>query len=197
MPRSREARTRKGKDTRARILDCARRVIVEEGFDALSMRDLARRCAMQLGNLQYYFATRDALAVEVIVREAALDILSMQAVVGTNSAPAQVLSDVVVTLIARWRGEAGMVFATLTYLGLHKRVFIELRRRIYADFHGALDGVVTALDRSASREVVAVRVTLITALVDGAAQQLPAGATGEMVKAIARQALMIARGDLW
>ena len=123
--------------------------------------------------------------------------LSMQAVMGTNSAPAQVLSDVVVTVIARWRGEAGMVFATLTYLGLHKRVFIELRRRIYADFHGALDGVVTALDRSASREVVAVRVTLITALVDGAAQQLPAGATGEMVKAIARQALMIARGDLW
>ena len=106
VPRRREARTRtrkgkgKGKDTRARILDCAHRVIVEEGFDALSMRDLAKRCAMQLGILQYYFATRDALAVEVIVREAALDILSIQAVVGANSVPEQVLSDVVVTLIA-------------------------------------------------------------------------------------------------
>ena len=66
--------TAKGSSTRARILAEARRALIVEGLDGLVMREVAAACGIKLGNLQYYFPTREVLLTEVIRSEARLDV---------------------------------------------------------------------------------------------------------------------------
>lgn len=186
-------RTRKGTRSRDRILETARRIIVDEGFDALAMRDLAKRCDMQLGNLQYYFATRDALAAAVISAEAAADIAAVEAAAAAHEDPASALDAIVRSLLRRWRGEAGLIFATLGFLCLHKQVFVALRQEIYAAFYDALAAAIREVDPAATAAMVKLRVRLITAVLDGAAQQVTGG-SGAFVDAISATVFTIARG---
>ncbi|WP_417262557.1 TetR/AcrR family transcriptional regulator [Celeribacter sp.] len=51
--------------TVVKVLDEAVEVLATEGVSGLSFRALARRCDMRLSNLQYYFATQDALLTAV------------------------------------------------------------------------------------------------------------------------------------
>ncbi len=62
--------SRKGAATRARILDAARNMLVDCGYDGLVMRSVAAAAGMTLGNLQHYFATREALLAAVVRAEA-------------------------------------------------------------------------------------------------------------------------------
>jgi AcrR family transcriptional regulator len=165
-------RTPKGSNTRERILLLARQIIVEEGFDCLALRDLAKRCDMQLGNLQYYFATREELAKAVIEAEALDDVGMVNRARERHTDPHLVLADTIRALISRWQGESAMVFAALNYLCLHKPSFMVLRKRIYGNFYQTLEGVVSDLAPALPPAAVRARVTLVTALIDGAAGQL-------------------------
>jgi AcrR family transcriptional regulator len=61
--------SRIGKQTAQRIIDAARDLLVDEGCDQFSMRNIAARAAMRLSNVQYYFPTRDDL-VRALFRDA-------------------------------------------------------------------------------------------------------------------------------
>lgn len=56
----------KGHETREEILRAALKILVEEGFRAMSMRRVAATCGMKLGNLTYHFATREDLVRELL-----------------------------------------------------------------------------------------------------------------------------------
>ena len=43
------------------ILEAAKDVLVEEGFAALSLREVAKRADMTVGNVGYYFPSKDSL----------------------------------------------------------------------------------------------------------------------------------------
>ncbi|KAF0171519.1 MAG: betI1 [Alphaproteobacteria bacterium] len=60
--------THSGKDTAERILDAAISVIVEEGYGALSIRTVAQRASVGIGNLQHYFPTRSDLVRAALSR---------------------------------------------------------------------------------------------------------------------------------
>lgn len=51
----------KGHETREEILHAALRILIEEGYRAMSMRRIAAQCGMKLGNLTYHFPTREDL----------------------------------------------------------------------------------------------------------------------------------------
>ena len=53
--------SRKGQERSEAILDAAERLLVDEGHAALSLRGVAQRAGIRLGNLQYYFATREEI----------------------------------------------------------------------------------------------------------------------------------------
>ena len=53
--------TRKGAQTRARILECALGMFRERGYDATTMRAIADAAGVSLGNAYYYFASKDHL----------------------------------------------------------------------------------------------------------------------------------------
>jgi AcrR family transcriptional regulator len=48
----------KGRERRTAILDAATAVLVEDGYGQLSLRKIAARAGIRLGNLQYYYATK-------------------------------------------------------------------------------------------------------------------------------------------
>jgi AcrR family transcriptional regulator len=57
----REGGYAKGHDTREQILSGALRILLGEGYRALSMRRVAAECGLKLGNLTYHFPTREDL----------------------------------------------------------------------------------------------------------------------------------------
>jgi AcrR family transcriptional regulator len=61
----REGGYAKGHEARELILRSALGIMIEEGYRAMSMRRVAAACGMKLGNLTYYFPTREDLVREL------------------------------------------------------------------------------------------------------------------------------------
>lgn len=55
-------------DRKALVLDAAESLLLESGNSELTMRKIAQRAGMSLGNLQYHFSNRDAVLVAVLRR---------------------------------------------------------------------------------------------------------------------------------
>ena len=62
----REGGYARGRDGHEQILRAALSLLVEEGYRAMSMRRVAAACGMKLGNLTYYFPTREDLVRELL-----------------------------------------------------------------------------------------------------------------------------------
>ncbi len=61
-----QASSPKGKERLQDILHAARDIIVEEGYSKLSMRKVAARCGITVGNLSYYYATKTNLLHDLL-----------------------------------------------------------------------------------------------------------------------------------
>jgi len=186
--------TNKGANTRTRIMGLARRILIDEGYDALTLRDLARRGGMQLGNLQYYFPTRDLLLAAIITSEAERDVAAIDQAGDGTGEPVHGLLAIVSELVRRWRGDSGIVYGVLIFLTLHKPVFRVLRQDVYTSFHVSLARLVRQIDPQIDEAACDMRVTLMTALMDGAAVQAQIGEPRACIEAVAKTALGIARG---
>lgn len=62
----REGGYAKGHETRELILRAALGILIEEGYRAMSMRRVATASGMKLGNLTYYFPTREDMVRELL-----------------------------------------------------------------------------------------------------------------------------------
>ena len=60
-----ERREREKAEFRQIVLDAARQIVLEEGFDALSMRKIADAIEYAPGTIYLYFESRDAIAFEL------------------------------------------------------------------------------------------------------------------------------------
>ncbi len=186
------ARSPKGEAARERILDAARRLLIEEGYDALILRTLASRAGMKLGNLQYYFPTREALLEAVLRREADSDLQDLRGARSDRAAPREELVLVVRLLGRKWRGESGKILALLGFLALHVPAFRALYRDVYEQFYGELAALVERLRPGLPRREYRRRARIITALLDGASMQASRGDSAELMDDVAEQAVAIA-----
>lgn len=57
-------------DKRTRIVDTATRLVHENGFNRTSLADIAEMSGVPLGNLYYYFKTKDAIGEALIEKKA-------------------------------------------------------------------------------------------------------------------------------
>ena len=57
--------TEKGSERIRMILEEAKNTLVDEGFSGLSFRNVAKRAGITVGNVTYYFPTKDDLLVEL------------------------------------------------------------------------------------------------------------------------------------
>ncbi|MEM9621235.1 MAG: TetR/AcrR family transcriptional regulator [Pseudomonadota bacterium] len=186
------ALTSKGSATRERIVQAARKQLVDRGYEAFVMRDLADALHMKLGNLQYYFKTRETLILHLIEREAEADIEAIRQRQQDCTTPAATFRAIVEELVVRWRGQSGILFSTLTTLSLHNPVYRQLYRQIYATFYTALEQPVRQMNPELSAEEARLRVRLITALIDGSSMQIQVGSLQVFLDRLQTEAEQIA-----
>ncbi len=184
-------RQTRGEASRARILEEARSVLVEKGYDALVLRQLATSLDMRLGNLQYYFPNRQALVAALIEAEVAADIEALQRAV-RGAEPEEALARIVRTLLGRWRSESGVVFATMTFLATQSDDIRAVYLRTYDAFYAEIERVLESIDPGHSASVYATRGRLVTALLDGAAMQTRVGERRGFLRAVTEAATAIA-----
>ena len=187
-------RSRKGAATRGRILETARRMLIADGYDGVVMRNVAGAADMTLGNLQHYFPTREALLAAVVSAEAESDLADIRRLRERADDPQTLLRTTVQTLIRKWRGESGKVTSLLGFLAQHLPVFRDMYRDVYEAFYRELALTIAALDDGVGEREALRRARLVTALLDGASQQVNRGESGRFLDQVADEALRIARG---
>lgn len=187
--------TAKGTGTREKILRQARKLLVSHGTSGLVMREVAKHCDIKLGNLQYYFASREILLEAIISREAQQDIDKIRGVFDSKKTPRAKLRTIVDGLLYRWRGESAVIFSTLNLYSLHDDTFKALYARIYAAHYVALEEAITLASPGASPKEYAKRARLMSALIDGAAYQTDVGRQASFLADVASYSYNIAIGN--
>jgi AcrR family transcriptional regulator len=174
----------KGRARRAELVGLGRRALVEGGLGGFVLRDVAARAGMTLGNLQYYFRSRDDL-IEAVVRDAFahdLAALRVAAVPDADDGRPPDLGELADLLRRQWAGDSGVVFSVLALLARHEDRFAALHQEVYAAFIAELTVLLRHADPAAGDGELAVRARLVTAVLDGLALQAvgagPAGHPG-------------------
>lgn len=185
-------RQSKGSATRQRIVAEARRTLVADGYDAVVLRTIAERVDIKLGNLQYYFRTRDELLLEVIFEEARSDLDAIRSIAEHGQPGIEALQKLVHTLVNKWRSDSGIVFTTLLFLSLHQQRFADAYREVYSEFYNAIERAIENAQPGHEAATYRVRARLLTALIDGAAMQTHIGPRTRYINAVIDAALRIA-----
>ncbi len=155
------------------------------------MRELADEVGIKLGNLQYYFKTKEVLVLEVLKIEAANDVAYI-ASRGEHGSPRDQFTQIVGELVSRWRGDSGVLFSMLSTLALHSKAFRQLYRSVYGRFYQALEAPLREINPGLTDEEVALKVRLVTALVDGSPMQVQVGKIQNYLAAVKAEAERIA-----
>ena len=161
--------------SRKRLLDTAREVLANEGLDCFVLREIAKRAEMQLGNLQYYFPTRDDLLEAVIREEFEHNLSAMRALEDSAKSLRDYTEQLTELLINEYTGIGGNIWPVLTLLHLHSRRFRRLSEEIYQQH---FDIVIDALRRfgvHGNTGKLREKARLLTAIIDGATLQAHAG----------------------
>lgn len=87
------------------------------------------------------------MVVEVIRGQAFTDVVAIRDR-SEEHTPEDALREVVSDLNQRWRGDSGVVFATLTTLVQHCEAFRELRDEIYLRFYAVLQPTLAGARRT-------------------------------------------------
>jgi len=165
----------RGEATRNRILDTARRVLEEEGLERFILREIAKRSEMGLGNLQYYFPTRDDLLAAVIRAEFERNLARIRSLDEATMDLARHLERFSQLLIREYTGPGGKTWAVLSLLRLHNARFRRLSEEIYHEHYDTLVDAMRAFGVAESTDALREKARLITAVLDGAALQAHAG----------------------
>lgn len=170
-------RRSRGEARRAEILAAARATLVDHGLDHFVLRAIATTVGIELGNLQYYFATRADLLEAVMRAEFEHDVAAVRAarLRLDESTPDDRYADLATALIHHWTIEGGAgVFTTLWQLASHDQRFRRLSAEIYETFYAEIQAMIRTADPSAAEPDLAARAHLMTALLDGVAMQIHA-----------------------
>ncbi|MFK8024724.1 MAG: TetR/AcrR family transcriptional regulator [Ilumatobacter sp.] len=192
MTADERALTKKGETTRERIVAAARSMLLDRGYDGLVLRELAESLDIKLGNLQYYFATREDLALHVLSLEGARDALLIEDSRETCD-PHDALRLVVRDMVVRYRGESGRLLLMISALAQHHEAFRTLYSDSYAGFYPPFEALIGAVNPELSPGETAMRARLINALVEGSSFQVLVDDLDAYIDRVVAEAEAIAR----
>lgn len=94
---------RRRKRTREEILDAARKVLLRDGFSEFSTGSVARELGLTKPALYYYFASREALVSELVLREWIEAAVAVQAAVELTETGVAAIEALMRTVFYRYR----------------------------------------------------------------------------------------------
>lgn len=145
---------------------------MESGYDGLVMREVAARAQTRLGNVHYYFPTKQALLLAIFDQE--------------SNAYAQILQDAVSAAGTRKKKTVAIADASLSELGKpqqklwrilvgiaqHDREALQLLRRENELFHNAVAAELRKIEPRLTAQKAKRIARIIWAMLDGFAIQL-------------------------
>ena len=168
----------KGEARRAAIMAEARRGLLQDGYPAVSLRMIASALGISIGNLQYYFGTKDDLIETVIAAETDKPIEFLWEIAWSPENTDGCIRKAVESLLRHFASDAGKFYAIAEFLALHKPRYARLKADGYAfvlSYVVQLLGVMAPHLAPASRAGLA---RILVALIDGASLQLQFARTG-------------------
>ncbi|MBV1876052.1 MAG: TetR/AcrR family transcriptional regulator [Pseudomonadales bacterium] len=180
----------KGEKRRNQILKIAREQLIKGGYEQFVIRDIAAQAGMRLGNLQYYFATRDDLLEAVICAEAQTDLVRIHALEKKHHQPEMLLKSLCLTMLEKWQGEGCKIFTLMSFLATVNPTFAQLYTDIYNRFYAAIIPLLKDLNPGQEELTYRNKAMLITALIDGGAGQV--STDKQFAEMLAEQAVKIA-----
>ena len=166
------AKQTKGQKRKAEIVELARELLVREGYDQFVLRTIAERAEIKLGNLQYYFPTREDLLETVGEQEFFRGLQMVHEAAASSATPKEKLTQLVQKLVGDWQQTGGRVYAVISMLALHQDRFKQLHERQYRLFYRSVGDLLRALDPNATNDVLLRKARLVTTLMDGALFQV-------------------------
>lgn len=167
-------KTNKGTERRQAIIQCACEDLLSVGYASLSMRDIAKRMGISLGNLQYYFTTKDALVIAVIEKEIEIDLDIARNIQWDRNDRRESIYHSILTMMERLVGPSGHLHLTAAFLALHDDRYRELQAQNIEKILGAMTIIIQQLAPEISDERQAQVSLVAVAMFDGTVAQIHA-----------------------
>lgn len=173
---TRPAARKKGEKTRQAIIDEARRILVEEGYENFVLRKIAKNIGIQPGNIQYYYGTKKELLWEVLTPEIDKyeDTYESVAKHGTSKS-AKILAVVDFLLKDIKVKSTCNIWFTVWALAQHDDEVAETMDRWYETYLSALANLIQSTDPEMHPRRAGHLARIITALIDGLTNQIGYG----------------------
>jgi AcrR family transcriptional regulator len=168
-PYSARPLTEKGNNTVIRILEEAKNIIVEDGFPGLSFRAIAKRAGTTVGNIGYYYGTKDDLMVDLA--EYIFDKWEMRV---QRDMPAA-LSDKLATfryfirsmIDQNKRRRTMFLLLEMWAMANRSQAVAKMMDTFYGRLRNSIEGMIADLNPGMTAETRALRAALITTQIEG------------------------------
>lgn len=159
----------RGQQTAAAILEAARDVLVEEGYPSLTMRNVAKRAGITVGNLSYYYARRDDLLHDLLEAVIQGYVEDFDRIVGdVERSPEQRLEDMIRFVVGDLSTkETTGFFPALWGLAAHDPVAAREMTYVYDVERDAFAKAIAAMRPDLSRKDREVLALFISASIEG------------------------------
>lgn len=152
--RARAATYEKGQVRIEAILDAALEVLIEQGYKKLTLREIARQAGITVGNLTYYYASKEALLKDLLDNILASYLAEIDRVArASGESPEDRFVAVISYLIEdlNTRRTTGF-FPELWALANHDAYVAELMDSMYAEERRALKDLISAVNPALENE---------------------------------------------
>jgi AcrR family transcriptional regulator len=158
----------KGQERREAILDAAEQLLVDEGHAALSLRAVAQRAGIRLGNLQYYFTTREELVRALLARVLERATVRVEEWMGAAGEGPGALEAALEPLLEEQLDPASYrLFFDLWALAAREPAIAAELRTFYTRYTAAVAGMLRQAAPELSRAEAGARAELLVALLEG------------------------------
>jgi len=156
------------------ILDAAKRVFAEKGFDGASMQDIAREAGMSAGNFYRYFGSKNALVEAMVERDLAGVEREFAEILGSAD-PMASLRETVIRRLDEGTCEEGPLWTEIAAAAVRRPEIAQVLHRMEADIVRYLTTVfarVTGIGLAEAELRYGAQAAYLVILVKGAAIQM-------------------------
>lgn len=165
----REGGYTKGHETREMILRAALGILIDEGYQAMSMRRVASACGLKMGNLTYHFASREDLVRELldaVIRSYEVEFDAIMHMPGIP--PEERLSEICRMVLEDIRTKKTThLFPELWALSNHDNFVLDRVQELYERARKSLNDVVAEMRPDLNAEQRSAMVLFISASMEG------------------------------
>ncbi|MFO1239826.1 MAG: TetR/AcrR family transcriptional regulator [Sphingomonadaceae bacterium] len=167
--RSREGGYARGREGHETILRAALNLLVEQGYRAMSMRKVAAACGMKLGNLTYYFPTKEDLVRELLDAVITSYEIEFEAIIHEEGvSPEQRLEEICTLILEDIRTKkTTRVFPELWALSNHDPFVFDRVHELYARARAPLLGFIHEINPDLTPEQTETLALFISASMEG------------------------------